>query len=160
MKKRYFIFVLLVYFLCTNLLCGQNGENKALVNDQQILTILLRVSKQKGSNQEVIAVERILLGKGFLKGKTNKTVKPNDNQLIISFLDSKQTVVHQQIMDNPLLGRYEYVNEEGDLTSVQLPVEAQTIATRVNYTKELDSIRIEKITKNKIYTIHEFKITL
>ena len=145
MKK---IIVLLHLAILTVFACKTPSQNQTtpipFLEDQPQLLFLNLTIEQKNNQTKVELIEkRITKGKIKRDYKATSTTKPF--HLKCSFLDKDKKNIKQTTIPNPLMQRYEYTDENGQLTSKMVASESGQITLRTQIVQNLHFLKVESI---------------
>jgi len=147
MKKQHLSCLLVLFFLMGN--SSLFGKNTSSIHtDPPILFLFLEIEKNV-NEAPVFHLQKIISNKGKLK-KKNRTLKdnPEKGMLRCSFLKNDGTLLQQMEIENPLLEKLEFVNEDDQLEMAEIPHEKKEFMIRIQGVEEMTYLLIEWIDEN------------
>lgn len=120
----------------------------------QILFLNLLIQQNAQTKPRVTLVQTTI-STGKIKKDFPTTIDYRARQLLCSFLDINQQVVKQTALEHPLHKRYEYQNDEGQLTSKVVEATEGKFTLRTQLSEDIHSLKIEEVLDNKMLNLLE-----
>lgn len=113
-----------------------------------ILFLFLEIEKN-ANEAPVFHLQKVISNKGKLK-KKNLTLEgnPAKGMLRCSFLKNDGTLLYQMEIENPLLEKLEYVNEDDQLEMVEIPHGKKEFMIRTQGAEGMTYLLVEWIDEN------------
>ena len=148
MKKQHLFSLLVLFFLMGNFSSLFGKNNSPITTDPPILFLFLEM--EKNANEAIVFhLQKIISNKGKIKKKKiiqNKN--PAKGMLRCSFLKNDGSLLHQMEIENPLLEKLEYVNEDDQLEWVEISHDKKEFTIRTQGAEGMNYLLIEWTDEN------------
>jgi len=119
-------------------------------NPEQPHILFFNLTIRKADQEKNKAVE--LVNTKVVEGKIKRdfppSVSPRPFQLLCSFLDKEEKILKQTAIDHPLYKRYEYQNDQGELSSKLVESDDGQFSLRTQLTEGMHYLKIEETLKD------------
>jgi len=107
--------------------------------EQQDKMIFIKVNIVEGKPAEINY--EILPG----KIKTPKVATYFADDIFYEILDAENSIIADGVVKDPSLRNYEYVNEKGELNTINVKRDSSEVIVRVNYEKNISKINLYRV---------------
>ncbi|MEM8906975.1 MAG: hypothetical protein AAGD05_03940 [Bacteroidota bacterium] len=114
----------------------------------QILFFNLTIQKVTATQKDPIQIVQTIVSDGKIKKDFGSKADYRPYQLLCSFLDTEQTLLKQTAIAHPLFRRYEYLGEDGQMTSKMVTAESGQFTLRTQLTAGIHYLKVEEILEN------------
>jgi len=121
---------------------------KTVDKTPEILTIILKITKNDTLGLPIVTVQQLIKAKGYLKiPKSVNSPEFHEGDLKIEILDAKNQVLQTTISNNPLDKSYEYSDENGHFQRTNVALDKEFISVRV--------AAVTSVLTLKVFTLHQ-----